>query len=355
MGDSGKRGQYLSPLQRREILDIVHTGVEIGCSRKYICELLGISTRTVQRWEKDESLLDKRTVRVVEPTNKLSQQERDEVLKTLTSKEFCDLSPCQVVPILADRKTYLCSESTMFRILRANKMVSGPRRRSTNKPKPPRAHRANGPNQVWTWDITYLPGKVRGTFFYLYMIVDLYSRKVVGWEVHEEESGKHSSDLVTQACLAENIADEHSLVLHADNGGPMKGATMLFTLQRLGIMPSFSRPSHSNDNPFSESLFRTLKARPCYPEHCFETLAEAQAWVLDFVDWYNTQHRHSALKFVTPHQRHTGSDQQLRKRRHLLYQEARRKHPERWPGKTRNWSLDDTVHLNPSKEDQDAA
>jgi transposase InsO family protein len=183
------------------------------------------------------------------------------------------------------------------------------------------------------------------------MYLDIYSRKIVGWDVHETENSDHASDLVRTACLAEQVP-QNQLVIHSDNGSPMKGSIMLATLQDLGVMPSFSRPSVSNDNPFSESLFRTCKYRPNYPEKPFETLEAAREWVGQFVDWYNTVHLHSGLRFVTPEDRHQGRDKQILSARHDLYLAARKNRPERWPGKTRNWSVVGEVKLNPKDHKQ---
>lgn len=152
----------------------------------------------------------------------------------------------------------------------------------------PKAYRATRPNQTWSWDITFLAASVAvvGRFYRLYMMMDIYSRKIVAWEVHERETAKHASALIRKACLAEGVR-EKELVLHADNGSPMKGATMLATLQNLGVIPSFSRPSVSDDNPYSESLFRTLKYTPAYPSKPFTSLGAAREWVHTFVHWYN--------------------------------------------------------------------
>ena len=202
---------------------------------------------------------------------------------------------------------------------------------------------------MYSWDITYLASMLKGCFYYLYLIMDIYSRKIVGWEVHDNETAEQASALIEQTCLKEKV-DADQLVLHSDNGSPMKGATMLATLQQLGIMPSFSRPSVSDDNPYSESLFKTLKYIPFYPDKPFESLEKSRQWVHQFVTWYNEEHRHSALCFVTPNQRHTGEDKRLLAHREMLYQAAQKKHPHRWSGKTRDWTLTHEVWLNPPKE-----
>jgi transposase InsO family protein len=176
--------------------------------------------------------------------------------------------------------------------------------------------------------------------------MDLYSRKIVGWNVHETENSEYASEVLQNACIAEQVA-QNQLTLHSDNGSPMKGSIMLAKMQELGVMSSFSRPSVSNDNPFSESLFRTCKYRPNYPEKPFETLDKAREWVADFVLWYNTKHLHSGLRFVTPQDRHQKRDKAILDARHEVYLKARQKRPERWPGATRNWSPAGTVKLNP--------
>lgn len=177
--------------------------------------------------------------------------------------------------------------------------------------------------------------------------MDIYSRKIVGWEVCENESSEQAADILRKTKLAEAMASSDEVVLHSDNGGPMKGATMLATMQKPGVVPSFSRPGVSNDNPFSESLFKTLKYVPAYPTKPFESVDDARQWVAKFTEWYNHTHHHSGLKFVTPEQRHNGEDKAILKKRKAVYEEAKRKHPERWSGETRNWDHDAVVKLNP--------
>jgi transposase InsO family protein len=186
---------------------------------------------------------------------------------------------------------------------------------------------------------------VRGQFFYLYLILDLYSRKIVGWEVYAQETAAHAAVLVQRTVLAEGA---RPLILHADNGSPQKGSLLTVTLDRLGIDPSYSRPRVSDDNAFAETLFRTLKYRPAYPVNGFADLTEARDWVLAFVQWYNSEHRHSALAFVTPEQRHSGADAAILAQRHALYEQAKAEHPERWSGATRDWRRPGAVTLNPA-------
>lgn len=260
---------------------------------------------------------------------------------------YRDLSPSQIVPRLADEQgVYLASESTLYRLLRHERQLA-----HRERTRPPTVTRpleciATGPNQMWSWDICWLPGPVRGTFFYLYLILDVWSRKIVGAAVHEEETSERAAELFRATCRHLGL-DPQRLVLHADNGSPMKGATMLATLKRLGVVASFSRPQVSNDNPFSEALFRTLKYRPEYPSKPFASLEAARAWVTGFVNWYNSEHRHSAIRYVTPDERHHGREDDILERRRRIYEAARQAHPERWSGSVRNWTPIATVYLNP--------
>ena len=190
---------------------------------------------------------------------------------------------------------------------------------------------------------------------YLYLVIDIYSRMVVAWEVHQTESAEYASEMITKACIRHGIAAASApLVLHSDNGSAMKGGTMLSTLQRLGVVSSFSRPRVSDDNPFSEAIFRTLKYRPGYPRKPFADIEAARTWVHGFVRWYNEEHKHSGLKFLTPGQRHRGETETIMNNRRKVYEQAKQRTPERWGNRpTRNWDLTDEVWLNPDKSSAD--
>lgn len=246
--------------------------------------MLNITERTYYRWiglNKAHGTFGDRRVYAdhSSPVNKLSAEERQKILDTVKEERFANMPPCEIVPALADEGVYIASESTFYRVLREEKMQNR-RGRSTEpgKHSKPTSYTATAPNQVWTWDITYLRGPVKGLFFYLYLIVDIFSRDIVGWEVWPEESAEHASELIQRACIAQKRLSTKPLVLHSDNGSPMKGATMLETLYALGITPSNSRPRVSTDNPYSESLFKTLKYRPNYQPKGFETLEDARDW-----------------------------------------------------------------------------
>jgi putative transposase len=321
-----------------------------GARQRNACEVVGITSRTLQHW-RIAGLTDRRKTVKKEPTNKLSEQERDAILAICNNKEFSSQSPKQIVPALADRGVYMASESSFYRILRnADQLHHRGRTAKPNATERPEPYIADGPNQLWSWDITYLASNVKGVFFYLYLFMDIYSRKIIGWEVYENESSEQAADVLRKTRFSEALPVDYEVVLHSDNGSPMKGATMLATMQKLGIMPSFSRPSVSNDNPFSEALFKTLKYVPVYPSKPFENLDEARKWVAKFSDWYNHSHRHSGLKFVTPVQRHNGEDLHILKQRECVYTEAKKQHPERWSGKIRNWAHEPIVKLNPVNE-----
>lgn len=339
----GARGRLTGESDRCHAQELIDEATTQGCRKGKACEALGVSVRTVQRWQRAGSV-DRRKGSRATPANRLSDAERAEVLAVLNTPAHSDKSPNQLVPILADQGDYIASESTMYRILREEKMLAHRQKSTPARHHEPTARSATGPNQVWSWDITFLASPVRGLFFYLYLIVDIYSRKIVAWQVHGRECAEFAAELVTEACYLEEVAPQE-VVLHSDNGAPMKGATMLATLQRLGLIPSFSRPSVSDDNPFSEALFRTLKYCPQYPERAFADIGAARRWVARFVDWYNRVHRHSAIRFVTPQQRHSGQDHAILQRRHDVYENARRRHPERWTGQTRDWTPAKAVSL----------
>jgi len=333
------------------VIRLIDEACDGGARHWPACRVLGISARTVQRWREDgEVKADGRQQASgrPEPANKLCEHERRQILAIANAPEFAHMPPNQIVPALADRGVYVASESSFYRVLRQADQLA-----RRGKAKPPARQRpmplqASAPNQLWSWDITYLSTTVKGLFFYLYLIMDVYSRKVVGWEVFDTESAEQAAEVFRKAHLRKGLSAE-SLVLHSDNGSPMKGATMLSTLQRLGVMPSFSRPSVSDDNPYSEALFKTLKYHPSFPDRPFESLEQAREWVVGFVHWYNEVHHHSALKFVTPAQRHRGDDDAILKQRHALYEAAKARRPERWSGSSRNWEPEKIVYLNPGK------
>lgn len=338
------RGRRVTLADRNEAIKQIDEAVKDGSSIESACKAIGIDKRTYERWRK-KPYGDLRRGPVSEPANKLSEEERQRILDTANSPRFCDKSPQQIVPLLADEGIYIASESSFYRTLKAAGLNAHRGRSKPPTRKKPDELVARGPNQVYSWDITFLRSTVSGMFFYLYLFMDVYSRKIVGFEVHEEQSSDLSADMLRKICISEGVGPNR-VVLHADNGGPMKGATMLATMQRLGVVPSFSRPSVSDDNPFSEALFKTLKYCPQFPSRPFESPEEAREWVRNFVRWYNEEHMHSGINFVTPASRHAGVDKKILEKRHEIYQQAKKSRPERWSGKTRNWRHMSEVFLN---------
>ncbi len=339
----------ISAPDRCKYIKLIKEATHAGSRSKKACKMMNISHRTYQRWTQEGSVkTDGRgNAHRPDPSNKLNQKERKKILEICAQKEYRSLPPSQIVPILADKGTYIASESSFYRILKqANQLSHRGKAQAPRKVSRPKGYKATGSNQVWSWDITYMASITTGIFYRLYLVMDIYSRKIVGWEIHEDETAEHASVLIRKACLSEGIS-EKGLVLHSDNGSPMKGATMLATLQKLGVVPSFSRPSVSDDNPYSESLFKTLKYTPSYPAKPFASLKAAREWVLIFVNWYNEKHRHSSIQFVTPAERHKGKDREILAKRDALYIAAKTQHPERWSRKTRNWKPIMEVWLNP--------
>ena len=331
---------------RRSCIEMVQQAKANGARRQASCAVLEVSLRTVERWEKARDQGDQRRGPATGCAHALSAQEKQAIVKVSSSPEYRDLSPWQIVARLADTGKYLGSESSFYRVLKQNDLLT---HRHNSKP---RVHRrpkdltAKTPNQVWSWDITYLSSPIRGAYYYLYLVEDIFSRMIVGWSIEEVESADHAGLLIDRICQEQGIA-KGQLTLHSDNGGPMTGATMVATLERLGVIPSLSRPAVSDDNPYSESLFKTLKYRPSYPDRAFSSIDQARQWVSRFVRWYNTEHLHSAIRFVTPSSRHLGKDPAILAKRVTVYEKAKGLNPRRWSGKTRNWSPITEVFLNP--------
>ena len=344
----------MTTADRNQILKLVVEGTSSGLTQFDSCKEVGVEPRSVQRWRLLPVLEDGRKGPKTKPANRLSAVERAKILAIATSEEFINKSPHQIVPTLADRGEFVASESSFYRVMKAGEVLAHRGRSQPRVVARPKALQATKPNEIYSWDITYLLSSLRGQYFYLYMFLDIFSRKIVGWRVHEVQCADLSSKLLTEICDQQGV-NKNQLTTHADNGGPMKGATMLVTMQKLGVMPSFSRPSVSDDNPFSESLFKTLKYCPQYPTKPFDSSEEATIWVESFVNWYNFEHLHSGIKFVTPSSRHAGQDAEILEKRNIVYKEARAKNPTRWSKETRNWKRISVVKLNCLKEEKESA
>ena len=321
-----------------------------GARYRPACKVTGISYTTFLNWSEPGGLVDQRKgPKVV--SNKLSDAERETIISVCSLEAYRDLRPDVIANIILDEGQYIGSPRTISRVLAAEKLNA---KRNKSKSSTPRAVPrlcAEGPNQVWSWDITYLKTHVKGIYFYLYLILDIYSRKIVGWSVHDSQLATLASCVVIDAKKSEGLSEDYKLILHTDNGAPMKGAVMLETLRSLHITPSNSRPRVSNDNPYSESLFSHIKGFPTYPKVGFETIEEARDWVSLFSEWYNDEHHHSRLNYVTPSERHQMLDEEILNKRKAVIEEAKEKHPERWiQSQVRNMEIATKVYVNKRAE-----
>ena len=335
---------------RSHAVDLNNEAVLAGAAKFKACDELDINVRTFQHWVVDGAIKTDGRPKAIhpEPKNKLSSAERERLLDIVNSDDFKSMPPSQIVPTLADNGIYIASESTRYRLLHAEKLQNKRGRSQVKEARPPTTHTATGPNQVLCWNITWLPGPAKGVYFYLYLILNIFSRKIIAWEIHDAESAENAAKLVRMAHLKKGVQVK-PLVLHSDNGSPMKGSSMLETLYQLGVAVSFSRPRVSNDNAYAESIFKTCKYRPDYPYKGLTTIEKAREWVLEFSHWYNVNHKHSGIKFLTPHQRHSGLADEVLAQGKEVYQRAKERHPNRWSSNTRNWDLPEEVHLNPER------
>ena len=346
----------MTGLEDRQILaaHIAQARAE-GARLKPACAVAGIDARTLRRWRAGDGLAwgDRRPdADHPVPSHALNEAEQARIIEVANEPRFAETLPARIVPTLADEGTYIASESSFHRVLRAHgQMNRRGRARPPQTSRPPTTHVATRPGEVWCWDATFLPAQIQGCWFYFYLILDLYSRKIVGFEVHDTDGAEHAAHLARRTALAEGV---HAMavrpVLHGDNGATLKATTVLAMLHWLGIEPSYSRPRVSDDNAFAEALFRTAKYRPEFPLKGFADLASARQWARRFVQWYNHEHRHSAIRYVTPAQRHAGQDGGVLAARHAVYQDARQRNPQRWTGQTRNWTPVGVVTLNPERD-----
>ena len=328
------------------LCETIRDGVEHGARVAPLCDALGVHPRTYARWSANP--IDRRKGCRKRNIRALTDDERQQIITVCTSERFRDTTPGEIVAILAEEGTYIASERTFYRVLKAEGLLhhrtnSRPARRAHQPPE----LKATGPDQVYTWDITWIPSYVNGLFWYCYAVIDVWTREIVGWSVHHTESEEHARSLF------ESIRRTHNLKgtwVHSDNGNPMRGATFAVWLATMGMFLSHSRPLVKNDNPYIEAFFRTLKYHASYPGR-FRTIEESRDWMGDFIDWYNTTHRHSGLGYITPTQRRAGDDLKLFAKRNQTLRAAFALHPERFP-KTGpiQWASRRVVYLNPSHE-----
>ena len=311
--------------ERAEILDYVAEAMRSGVSERGVCRLMGTPPKTLQNWRR-EGLKDRRKGSARYVAHRLSAEEEQRFYEAANTTEFRDRTPEQIVATLAGRGIYLGSTSTLYRILRKRGALQ--HRQESKKPAATtRQHvEVTGPNQVWSWDITWLRTTVHGLFFYAYTIIDLYDRSIVGWSIETNESDEHARHLFERVIRDLGVVPE---IIHADNGNPMRGMTLAAFLDSLQIRRSYSRPRCSNDNAYIESWHKTLKYTVGYPSF-FESLERARSWYADFINWYNNDHQHSALGYVTPMERRSGEATAIHARRNETLQDAFVKNPLRW-------------------------
>lgn len=309
------------------------------------CQSLGIARASFYRFLQPKSSARSSSERS-KPDRSLSEAERRKVLDELHSMRFRDLSPAEVYATLLDEDVYLCSLRSMYRILKAEGEVRE-RRNQTRHPhyaKPELL--ATQPNELWSWDITKLLGPAKWTYYYLYVILDVYSRYVVGWMVAHRESAALAKRLIKESCRKQEIEKEQ-LTLHADRGSSMKSKCVAMLLSDMGITKTHSRPYVSNDNPFSESQFKTLKYRPEFPPR-FGSIQDARVFCQEFFAWYNTEHHHSGIGWLTPETVHYGGAEKTLSARQNVLNEAYQRHPERFVKKPPVvGELPEAVWINP--------
>lgn len=321
-----------------------------------VCQMLALSRSRYYRHQRQtgrqlEEKPDETTSRKRHP-RALTLAEETVIRNLLNSDRFQDMSPYEVYGTLLDEESrYLCSVRTMYRILKkyGETAPRGRQRVRTHYHKPELL--ATGPNQVWSWDITKLKGPRKWTYYYLYVMLDIFSRYVVGWLITTRESAAMAKELMATCYLQQGITKEQ-LTIHADRGSPMKSKAVAHLLADLGVTKTHARPYTSNDNPFSEAQFKTVKYRPDYPER-FGSLQDARAWARPFFHWYNQQHRHSALALLTPAMIHAGRGPQVMQQRQRILEAAFRAHPERFVrGQSQPGFLPEAVWINPPSSDK---
>ena len=336
---------------RAKTIDVLNEGQEAGLPIKAIADLLGVCRRTLRRWQLDINRqgfsLDRRKGAMRTVAHKFSAQERQTVIDTINDPRFADLPPGQIVAILAEEEQYVGSEMTIYRIMREEGLLNHRgRARQRRKPRAVPMLEAKGIHQVLAWDITLVPGPVKGQYYYVYMVIDVWSRRILGAEVHEAECSKLAREFFDRVCRDEGITSDAEAVLHSDNGAPMRSSKLAAKMRELGISLSFSRPGVRNDNAYAESLFKTMKYHQSYPMRRFRDLNAVRIWIEGFVDWYNSEHRHSGIKYVTPNQRHFGEADAICAIRQQTYGRAMKKNPRRWSRPPRCWKQPEIVRIN---------
>lgn len=340
----------ISAQTRRKAIELIDEAVEHGARQKEACRNLGIDGKTFRSWKgtcnKGDTLEDGRH-NAVHPSPKwaLKPEEEEKMVEFAERPENQGLTPTMLFFSLLDSGLYYASQRQWYRVLRKKAVTGNLDKKSCGSVLFGDETSASGPNQLWSWDITYLGSGVKGLYYFLYVIIDVYSRKIVAADVWTVQSAGNASELLTRAFVSEGLTTDIRRVLHSDNGATMRAEEFLERLRSLNIVESYSRPRHSNDNPFSESLFSTLKRMRGYQQR-FSSLESARKWVDSFVEYYNNHHCHSGINYFTPNEAHTGMAKEKAEKRTRVVEEARSKNPLRWRGrKVRNFYLPEKVYL----------
>lgn len=291
------------------------------------CACVGLPRSTYYRLKRPSSGIRPRVSRRPHP-RALSVAERQEVLELLQSDRFISESPAEIYATILDEGRYLCSVSTMYRLLKAEQKVQERRQASRNAKFAKPELKATAPNQIWSWDISKLLRPEKWGYYYFYAIIDIFSRLIVGWTVSEHESAKEADSLLSRTCWEQSIAPGQ-LVIHSDRGSPMKSKTVGEMLIDFGVAKSLSRPHVSNDNPYSETNFKTLKSRPTYPA-TFQSLEHAKSYLHEFVDWFNCRHKHGGIAHMTPATVHYGKADDCINSRQRVLDKVYEAHPGRF-------------------------
>jgi putative transposase len=331
------------------VREVEELGAMIGRGRA--CEVLGCARPSWYRWRRPLLAEPAATspAQALQP-RALSELERQRILHALTEPRMCDLSPAAAYAIMLDEGTYLGSISTCYRVLRNAQQVRERRRVATHPPTVKPELVAMRPNEVWSWDITRLAGPAKWVWFYLYVILDIYSRYVVGWTLARRETAAIAEALIRETVAREGIV-RNQLAIHADRGSAMTSKTIAELYADLGVTKSFSRPHTSNDNPFSEAQFKTMKYRPEFPGR-FGSLADGLGFCEDFFAWYNQHHYHSGIALLTPAIVHHGRAPAILAQRQLVLDAAYKRHPERFVRKPpQPPQLEHAAYINPPQYD----
>ena len=343
----------ISTRDRQKAVELITESVQAGARAVEACKCLGIAFSSYLKWRQNPQSEDQRPKREFGPNPRaLSEKERQAVYERYCQPDVCDLSVRQAFHALLDKGEYLASEATVYRVLRQHK--ANTRRdgvRPTVKRHKPTSYEATGPNQVWSWDITYLRDAEHATrFYYAFAVVDIYSRYLVHYDVFDAETSQDAVRFLSEA-MNKHFIQPRCLVLHSDNGAAMKAAETLGLLAVRGVEFSHSRPRVSNDNPYSESLFKTMKYTGHMGKRNYHSLEECQGVLADFARKYNEQWVHSGINNVTPLARFSGEDAAICKARRQVMAKARQQHPERWiSGRMRNYEPAGSQWLNPDRQ-----